>query len=138
MIKNAVKRSKHLFFFVLTTLFFIRFFTIQLSANESNQSRTDYGDQGIDTYAKTKHGPDGALFLDPFFIPHLLNLQGQVILDAGCGAGPWSIFAAKNGAFVHGIDVQDSLSKQAPSSVPICLALSGPKRFKKSVSVVTS
>ncbi len=83
------------------------------SAHEHTKNGTKYGNQGVSTYIKMKHGPDGTLFLDPYFLPYLLNLEGQVILDAGCGAGPWSIFAAKNGAVVYGIDIQEGMIEKA-------------------------
>lgn len=74
---------------------------------------TSYGETGVQTYTFMKHGPDGALFLDPFFLPYLKDIEGKILLDAGCGAGPWSIFAAKNGAIVCGIDIQEKMIDQA-------------------------
>lgn len=73
----------------------------------------EYGKQGIEVYAQTRHGPDGALFLDPYFVPYLLDLEGQVVLDAGCGAGPWAILAAQQGATVYGIDIQEGMIEKA-------------------------
>lgn len=66
--------------------------------------------------AQLKHGPDGALFLLPYLLPYLQNLKDCTLLDAGCGPGVWSVLAAKNGAMVYGIDIQESmivLAKQA-------------------------
>jgi 2-polyprenyl-3-methyl-5-hydroxy-6-metoxy-1,4-benzoquinol methylase len=113
MIKRAINRHRLQLFSILIVLFLISFSAHGLSANEHTEEGTNYGNRGIDTYAKMRHGPDGALFLDPYFIPHLMNLHGQVLLDAGCGAGPWSILAAKNGAFVHGIDIQEGMIEKA-------------------------
>jgi SAM-dependent methyltransferase len=100
-------------FTMLVTLFFIGTSIHGFPAEDHTGEGTSYGEHGIHTYAKMKHGPDGNLFLDPYFIPYLLNLHGEVLLDAGCGAGPWSIFAAKNGAFVHGIDIQEGMIEKA-------------------------
>ena len=61
-------------------------------------THTHFGHEGIDTFASVKHGADGALFLDPYFLTHLEDVQDKQILDAGSGAGPWAIYAAKNGA----------------------------------------
>ncbi len=114
MAKCAINRNGFSSFSALIVLFFLSFSSIcGLSASEHTEEGTNYGNQGIDTYAKMRHGPDGTLFLDPCFIPHLLDLHGQVVLDAGCGAGPWSILAAKNGAFVHGIDIQEGMIEKA-------------------------
>lgn len=74
---------------------------------------TNYSSDGVLAYEQNRHGKDGALFLDPCFIPKLENMNGQILLDAGCGAGPWSIYAAKNGAMVYGIDIQEGMIGRA-------------------------
>lgn len=83
----------------------------------TNAGHTDlgtlYGVDGAQAYAHSKHGIDGALFLDPYFIPFLESLKNKKLLDAGCGAGPWSIHAAKHGAIVWGVDIQDDMIKLA-------------------------
>lgn len=84
-----------------------------VEAQEHTATGTIYGNHGVDIYAKTRHGPDGALFLDPYFLPYLQDSQGQILLDAGCGAGPWAIFAAENGATVFGIDLQENMIEKA-------------------------
>lgn len=78
---------------------------------------TNYGQKGVSIYSQTKHGPDGALFLDPYFMPYLNSIKGKVVLDAGCGAGPWSVAAAKNGAAVYGIDIQEEMIKKAKVAI---------------------
>lgn len=79
---------------------------------------TTYGQQGAEKYASTKHGPDGAKLLDPYFLPFIRNsVQGKRILDAGCGAGPWAIEAAKSGAKVDGIDIQKRMIEIAHQKV---------------------
>lgn len=76
---------------------------------------TDYTESGAKTYATVRHGKDGALFLDPYFLPFFENIENLRVLDAGCGAGPWSIYAAQKGAEVFGIDIQENMIKQARS-----------------------
>lgn len=101
--------SKRLIFFTCFAILLIG----QSSAIDHIDNGTDYGDEGIDLYSQMKHGQDGALFLDPYFIPYLQNLEGCTLLDAGCGAGPWSILAAKNGGIVYGIDLQEGMIAKA-------------------------
>ncbi|MCA9507129.1 MAG: hypothetical protein KC505_01750 [Myxococcales bacterium] len=38
---------------------------------------TSYTSSGTKAYAKSKHGPDGGKFLDPYFIPHISSLNGK-------------------------------------------------------------
>ncbi|MBI2810923.1 MAG: class I SAM-dependent methyltransferase [Candidatus Melainabacteria bacterium] len=78
---------------------------------------TDYGTPGVSSYAHSRHGEDGALFLDPFLTNALKNLSGKNVLDAGCGAGPWTVLAAENGAHVHGIDLQVGMISLAEQAV---------------------
>jgi SAM-dependent methyltransferase len=78
---------------------------------------THYGEEGARSYAASRHGPDGALFLDPYFIPSLTELKDQTVLDVGCGAGPWSIFAALHGAEVFGIDIQPQMIELAKKAI---------------------
>jgi SAM-dependent methyltransferase len=88
--------------------------TVQIIAQSAHSSQgTTYLADGVSAYAKSKHGADGALFLDPFFIPTLQNLSGKKLLDAGCGAGPWSIYAAQYGAQVWGVDLQKAMIDRA-------------------------
>ena len=68
---------------------------------------------GVSAYATFRHGPDGARLLDPYFIPQLDSLQGKHLLDAGCGAAPWSIYAAQRGATVQAIDIQEGMIARA-------------------------
>lgn len=81
-----------------------------------SQSGTEYG-ANVTKYATAKHGPDGAQFLDPVFLPNLDNLIGQHVIDIGCGAGPWSVYAANQGAKVFGIDYQIGMLKNAKKAV---------------------
>lgn len=78
---------------------------------------TEYGENAVMAYADSNHGPDGNLFLDPYFKPDLENLNNKKILDAGCGAAPWSIYAAKQGGEVYAIDIQESMIKTARKAV---------------------
>ncbi len=74
---------------------------------------TSYSEQGVLAYEINRHGLDGSLFLDPYFIPELEKLDQKQLLDAGCGAGPWAIFSAERGAYVFGIDIQPDMIKRA-------------------------
>ncbi|MGE4168631.1 MAG: class I SAM-dependent methyltransferase, partial [Candidatus Babeliales bacterium] len=74
---------------------------------------TNYTEQGVHAYAVSRHGVDGALFLDPYFMPFLENVKDLTLLDAGCGVGPWSLYAAQHGAHVYGIDIQDGMIQRA-------------------------
>lgn len=82
----------------------------------ANDRHYDYGQKNVKAYAdysKNKHGPDGGLFLDPYFISLIQNLNGEKVLDVGCGAGPWSIYAAQNGGIVSGLDIQPGMIEAA-------------------------
>lgn len=81
------------------------------------ESGTNYGEEGVKQYASIKHGPDGALFLDPYFLPFIENVKNQRILDAGCGAAPWAIYAAMHGAFVDGIDIQETMIDKGKEAI---------------------
>lgn len=79
-----------------------------------------YGKKNVDAYIKyseSSHGSDGALFLDPYFKPVIENLDGKTILDVGCGAASWSIYAAKQGGMVYGIDIQPEMIQAAKEKV---------------------
>jgi len=78
---------------------------------------TEYGENAVTAYAESNHGPDGSLFLDPYFKPDLENLNNQKVLDAGCGAAPWSIYAAKQGGEVYAIDIQESMIETAKKAI---------------------
>lgn len=78
---------------------------------------TSYGDEAIAGYAKSAHGADMGVFLYPFIQKDLDGLKGKMLLDAGCGAAPWSIYAAKQGAKVVGIDLQDGMIEKARDAI---------------------
>jgi SAM-dependent methyltransferase len=103
-------------FFLLIQLVY----RIALSAPVSHtEIGTEYGDQAIIGYAESNHGPDGALFLDPYFKPALENLNNKTVLDAGCGAAPWAIYAAKHGGQVYAIDIQEGMIEAAKKAVSL-------------------
>lgn len=86
------------------------------------QSHKDvsYGQKNVEAYVKyseSNHGADGALFLDRFFKPAIENIEGKKVLDIGCGAAPWSIYAAKQGGKVYGIDIQPEMIEAAKQKV---------------------
>ncbi len=91
--------------------------TIQAQELGHTSSGTQYGNESVLAYANNRHGPDGAIFLDPYFLRYLQNLDDQIVLDAGCGAAPWAIYAAQNGARVYGIDVQEGMILLAQEAV---------------------
>src|ERR1700722_1987921 len=78
---------------------------------------TSYGDEAIAGYAKSAHGADMGVFLYPFIQKDLDGLKDKQMLDAGCGAAPWSIYAAKQGAKVTGIDLQEGMIAKAQEAI---------------------
>lgn len=70
-------------------------------------------------YKRTGHGPDGWLLLDPFFTAHIRDYSGgKEILDAGCGAAPWAIYAAAVGATaILAIDNSEQMLEQANNAL---------------------
>jgi len=78
---------------------------------------TFYGDEAIAGYVKFAHGTDMEVFLCPFIQQDLDGLKGKLMLDAGCGAAPWSIYAAKQGADVIGIDLQEGMILKAQEAI---------------------
>ena len=78
---------------------------------------TEYSESAVKAYSESNHGPDGALFLDPYFKPEIENLNNDKVLDAGCGAAPWSIYAAKQGGEVFAIDIQKKMIKSAKKAI---------------------
>ncbi len=78
---------------------------------------TEYGEKNITSYVESNHGPDGNLFLDPYFKSDIENLKDEKILDAGCGAAPWAIYAAKHGGEVYAIDIQEGMIQAAKKAI---------------------
>ncbi len=78
---------------------------------------TEYGKKAVIAYSESNHGPDGKLFLDPYFKHDLENAKEEKILDAGCGAAPWSIYAAKHGGRIYAIDIQESMVEEAEKAI---------------------
>jgi len=105
---------------ILALLVTLSLSNLNADSSEHTFTGTSYGQQGIDTYAQMRHGPDGALFLDPYITHYLSDLGGMVVLDAGCGAGPWSIVAAQNGAEVWGVDIQEGMITKAIQAAAEC------------------
>ncbi len=94
-------------------------FIVQPIAPQSLRE-VSYGQKNVDAYVKyseSNHGSDGALFLDKYFKPAIENLDGKTVLDIGCGAAPWSIYAAKQGGQVCGIDIQPEMIEAAKQKV---------------------
>jgi len=92
---------------------------VQLHALEPfhDAAGTNYGEEGVILYTLNRHGPDGSILLDPYFTAYLENLDGSNVLDAGCGAAPWAIYAALHGGKVFGIDIQEKMIEQGLKAV---------------------
>lgn len=100
-------------------LFLINFFAREMILGNIGHTKngTEYGLKAVNAYANSNHGPDGNLFLDPYFKKDIENLAGEKILDAGCGAAPWSIYAAQNGGKVYAIDIQENMIQTAKQAI---------------------
>jgi SAM-dependent methyltransferase len=73
-------------------------------------------DAGAEAYAKARHGVDGAALLDPIFQEYMRDLcPDNEVIDIGCGAAPWAIYAVKNcgAAAVRGYDSSTQMLAQA-------------------------
>jgi SAM-dependent methyltransferase len=102
----------------LTFLLFCFLFASHLSPESYHTvSGTGYGANGSLAYATHRHGPDGAIFLDSYLISYLTDLDGLYLLDAGCGAAPWAIHAAGQGAKVFAIDLQEKMIELAKVAI---------------------
>lgn len=75
--------------------------------------------EGAKAYAENRHGPDGAILLDPFFMGHITDkVPGMKVIDIGTGAGPWAIRAAHLGArAVTGFDSSLPMLDQANQAI---------------------
>ncbi len=106
---------KLMFYFSLPLL--LAACALRADATASNPCEKAFFGERSKIYSACKHGPDGALFLDPFLYESLLHLEGKKVLDAGCGTASWTIVAAKNGASVWGIDIERCMLDQAESAI---------------------
>jgi len=95
------------------TNFNIKLFNRENGFSPYTQHGTNYGEEAIKIYDSSRDFPYIAKFLIPNFLPELENLKEQKILDAGCGVGLWSIYAAKNGGKIFGIDIQPGMIREA-------------------------
>lgn len=83
---------------------------IQLIANGEHASYgADYGEEGSKAYTISPSSFDRDKLLNPFFLPFLEDGKNLVFLDAGCGPGHFSIYAAEHGAKVFGIDINEPM-----------------------------
>jgi ubiquinone/menaquinone biosynthesis C-methylase UbiE len=125
MIKNikgiffsAIKRHKryvkYLFLFVV---FFLTIFNIFHFKNKRNIYSNYYGMEAINLYESSRSYPYISQFLIPYFLADLSDSDNKNILDAGCGVGLWSIYAAKHGGSVYGIDIQPGMIEQAKKAI---------------------
>lgn len=95
----------------------LAFSTLFLGYICHTEKGTVYEREAILAYAEGNHGPDGTLFLDPYFKSAIENLKDHKVLDAGCGAAPWAIYAAKNGGQVYAIDIQENMVQAASQAI---------------------
>ena len=96
-------------------------FTIP-SIDPKSLQGVSYGQKNVEAYVKyseSNHGSDGALFLDRYFKPAIENLDGKTVLDIGCGAAPWTIYAAKHGGQVYAFDIQPEMIEAAKHKVSL-------------------
>lgn len=68
-----------------------------MNNRRSEQDSSVWGGDEAARYAKVKHGPDGAKFLDPHLQRSLSRaaLEQRKFLDIGCGTGPWTEYALR-------------------------------------------
>lgn len=97
----------------LTYFFLTIAFSFNVIAANHEDRGTSYGLDGAASYATHKHGADGDILLDPYFIPFLEQSSGLKLIDVGCGAGPWAIYAAKQEAHVTCLDIQANMIQLA-------------------------
>lgn len=85
---------------------------------------TSYGSDGVAGYAKTHSCSDLERFLNIHLKASLKSpsLSEKEIVDLGCGAGHWSLIAAKTARLVEGIDIQPEMiqiAQEAASKSPL-------------------
>ena len=98
----------------LLSIFALQMLVVPIvNAGHHQEKGTNYSNEGAQLYATHRHGTDGDILLDPYFIPFLNETQGLTLIDVGCGAGPWAIHAAKKGAKVTCIDYQSNMIELA-------------------------
>ncbi len=78
---------------------------------------TEYGASGVKAYAKSHVCTDMAHFLNAHIIDSLASQHDKRVLDAGCGAGPWAIYAAKFARRVDAIDIQAPMIEEALEAI---------------------
>lgn len=75
---------------------------------------------GAEAYAKARHGLDGATLLDPVFQEYMRDFcPDNTVVDIGCGAMPWAIYAMKRcgAAAVSGYDSSPQMLSQAEQAL---------------------
>ena len=87
---------------------------------QEKSSERSWGAQEAERYRRSRHGPDGKLFLDPFITAFLVQSKGQgPMLDVGTGAAAVPIEAVKDHGveLVHGIDNSSAMITMAEKSI---------------------
>lgn len=79
---------------------------------------THWGEGDARKYQAAGHGPDGAVFLDPYVYGALSSehVKDRRVLDIGMGTGPWAEHCAREGAReVFGVDINEAMLRTAQS-----------------------
>jgi ubiquinone/menaquinone biosynthesis C-methylase UbiE len=78
---------------------------------------TSYGATAVKKYAESHECSDMEFFLNKHIKTSLSKQINKTIIDAGCGAAPWSIFAGKFAKTVHAIDIQAKMIEEANRAI---------------------
>lgn len=97
------------------TVLFLSMLSFSLSAEQSveHTQSGSHHEEGSESYYDAREWPFISLFLFPSFADELKNLEGQKVLDAGCGSGIFSAYAAQNGGQIYAIDMQPRMVEKA-------------------------
>jgi hypothetical protein len=90
--------------------------------NRSEKDDSLWGEKAAESYAKAKHGPDGAVFLDPYLYGLLgeQQLMGARYLDLGAGAGPWTKHGLEKGVkSATALDINAAMLAKAKDALSI-------------------
>lgn len=78
----------------------------------------DHYDDLAEHWADIVSGPERADRVWPAVEGMLPDLDGQRVLDAGCGAGVYSAWLVERGAAVHGVDASEAMLTEARERAP--------------------
>lgn len=101
-------------------LFYLFIFIFSLSfgySEDFNSKGTNYGEATIAKYFASEQWPYISHFLLKKILPNLQEIEGEKILDGGCGPGIWIVPLASKGAMVYAIDIQEKMLEEAKKRV---------------------